>query len=59
MTPERRALLTRLKTALSLLGLLVALLGVGLESRAVVWIAIGILALTFPLRVAIGRRTRE
>jgi cytidylate kinase len=50
---------SQLKQALGLVGLLVAIAGVALESRLVVWVAIGILAVSVLIRAVVSIRSRR
>jgi len=49
----------QLRQALGLVGLLVAIAGIALESRLVVWVAIGVLAASAIIRLVLAVRTRR
>jgi len=49
----------QLKQAFGLVGLLVAIAGIALESRLVVWVAIGVLAASAIIRLVLAVRTRR
>ena len=51
--------MSQLKQALGLVGLLAAIAGVALESRLVVWVAIGILAVSVLIRAVASIRSRR
>jgi hypothetical protein len=48
--------MTRLRLGLSLLGLALAIAGLVLENRVLVWAAMAVLGLALVLRLALGRR---
>jgi len=50
---------SQVKQALGLVGLLAAIAGVALESRLVVWVAIGVLAASAVIRVVGAVRARR
>ena len=51
--------MSQVKQALGLVGLLAAIAGVALESRLVVWVAIGVLAASAVIRVVGAVRARR
>jgi hypothetical protein len=50
---------SQLRLALGLVGLLMAIAGIALESRLVVWVAIGVLAVSAVIRVVGAVRARR
>ena len=48
----------QLKQVAGILGLIVALAGIVLENRLVIWVAMGLLGLSILLRILIRRRNR-
>ena len=51
--------MSRLKQTLGLAGLLVALVGIALDRRWVIWIAIGLLAASLAVRLLLRRQERS
>ncbi|HKP27784.1 MAG TPA: hypothetical protein VJU15_00180 [Gemmatimonadales bacterium] len=51
--------MSRAKQILGLLGLMTAIAGIALENRVMVWIAIGLLALSVLLRIVVQARLRR
>lgn len=49
----------RLKRVLGITGILVGVVGIGLGSRAVVWIAIGLLGASVLIRIALAVHERR